>query len=359
MTHLLRLGRLEVETDLLLGAEEVLLPRDWQSMVASTSRSSTATTDSQVVSSRAVPTGRTEQRAAEKPPSAPIPRGFDAALFEAKPAARRVDEPNPIAARATEGPHGAPSGKITESVTGSITGIFTGNLTGNISGNSASSSGTSLAGIIDAIVPPAGASNAERLESLRLAHAAQCPHCTTTKGYTNLVFGEGNPDAELVFVGEAPGESEDLVGRPFVGKAGEKLDEMIRAMGLSRDAVYIANVLKARPPENRTPLAHEMERCGPYLFAQLSIIRPKAIVTLGGPATKLLLQSELGITRLRGVMREVTLGTAAGEPFTVPVMPTFHPAYLLRNYTVEVRKQMWEDLKQVLTALGRTPPSRG
>jgi DNA polymerase len=134
---------------------------------------------------------------------------------------------------------------------------------------------------------------------------------------------------------------------------------MIRAMGLSRDAVYIANVLKARPPENRTPLAHEMERCGPYLFAQLSIIRPKAIVTLGGPATKLLLQSELGITRLRGVMREVTLGTAAGEPFTVPVMPTFHPAYLLRNYTVEVRKQMWEDLKQVLTALGRTPPSRG
>lgn len=214
------------------------------------------------------------------------------------------------------------------------------------------------AAIGDSIVPPAGSSNAERLELLRLAHAASCPHCTVVTGHTNLVFGEGNSEAELVFVGEAPGESEDLAGRPFVGKAGEKLDEMIRAMGLAREDVYIANVLKARPPENRTPLAHEIERCGPYLLAQLSILRPKAIVTLGGPATKLLLQSELGITRLRGVMHEVTLGIASGQPFSVPVMPTFHPAYLLRNYTVEVRKQMWEDLKQVLVVLGRNPPGR-
>jgi uracil-DNA glycosylase family 4 len=191
-----------------------------------------------------------------------------------------------------------------------------------------------------------------------MLHAKECPHCTQATGYANLVFGEGNPDAEVVFVGEAPGETEDATGRPFVGAAGEKLDEMIRAMGLARGDVYIANVLKARPFQNRTPLAHEIERCGPYLLAQLALIRPKVIVTLGGPATKLLLRSELGITRLRGVMHEVTLGGAEGRPFRVPVMPTFHPAYLLRNYTVDVRRQMWEDLKKVLSVLGREPAAR-
>ena len=189
-------------------------------------------------------------------------------------------------------------------------------------------------------------------------HAAGCPHCTTASSHTNLVFGEGSPEAELVFVGEAPGETEDRTGRPFVGAAGDKLNEMIAAMGLRREDVYIANVLKSRPPNNRTPLASEVERCGPYLLAQLAIIRPRAIVTLGGPATKLLLASELGISRLRGIPAVVRLGSADGAPFEVPVMPTFHPAYLLRNYTVETRAQMWSDLKQALAMIGREPPRR-
>lgn len=212
--------------------------------------------------------------------------------------------------------------------------------------------------LVDRVAPPEGGSKAERLAALERLHAAQCPHCTTATSHTCLVFGEGDPDAQLVFVGEAPGESEDRLGRPFVGRAGEKLNEMIAAMGFRREDVYVANVLKSRPPENRTPLAHEVDRCGPYLLAQLSIIRPKVIVTLGGPASKLLLASELGITRLRGVVQQVRLGVASGSPFEVPVMPTFHPAYLLRNYTPETRRQMWDDLKQVLAILGREPPAR-
>jgi len=223
----------------------------------------------------------------------------------------------------------------------------------------AADSGTAApTALIDRIAPSAGGTKAERLSELEHRHAAECPHCTTATAHTRLVFGEGDPDAELVFVGEAPGETEDRLGRPFVGRAGEKLDEMIHAMGLKREDVYIANVLKSRPPDNRTPLAHEVDGCGPYLLAQLSVIRPKVIVCLGGPATKLLLATELGITRMRGAFSKVELGRAEGAPFEVPVMPTFHPAYLLRNYTVETRAQVWEDLKKVLTALGRAIPVR-
>ncbi|MFM1867433.1 MAG: hypothetical protein RL591_841 [Planctomycetota bacterium] len=368
MTHLLRPGRLEVETDLLLGAEEVLLPSSWRR--ESAAERNEAEREAKALNGGGVPQHRSDS-SARMAAQTSANRGFDAALFESKPTVRRPFDDGSIAQQtppSTQSSKGErPSLPTSSTHTSSQTSNhgFTpaspsgsaGNQ-GNLPPRTASSIGERGAIFGDSIVPPAGTSNAERLELLRIAHAASCPHCTTVTGYTNLVFGEGNADAELVFVGEAPGESEDLAGRPFVGKAGEKLDEMIRAMGLAREDVYIANVLKARPPENRTPLAHEMERCGPYLLAQLSILRPKAIVTLGGPATKLILQSELGITRLRGVMHEVTLGVASGHPFTVPVMPTFHPAYLLRNYTVEVRKQMWEDLKQVLSVLGRNPPSR-
>lgn len=177
------------------------------------------------------------------------------------------------------------------------------------------------------------------LDALRERHDRECPHCTTATAHTRTVFGEGNPSASLVFVGEAPGETEDQLGRPFVGKAGQKLDEMIKALGLRREDVYIANVLKSRPPGNRTPLQHEVDACGPYLRAQLEIIQPSVIVTLGGPATKLLLGTELGITRLRGVWASVPIGDRE-----IPVMPTFHPAYLLRNYTQETRRQVWSDL---------------
>lgn len=184
------------------------------------------------------------------------------------------------------------------------------------------------------------------LDNLRVRHDETCPHCTTAEGHTRTVFGEGSPDAELMFIGEAPGAEEDRTGRPFVGRAGQKLNEIIEAMGLKREDVYIANVLKSRPPNNRTPLAHEVEACAPFLTEQIRIIHPRAIVTLGGPATKLLLNTETGITRLRGQWAEYFDGERA-----VPVMPTFHPAYLLRNYTVETRKQVWSDMQAVMKSL--------
>ena len=188
-----------------------------------------------------------------------------------------------------------------------------------------------------------------QLAALRERHDRECPHCTTATAHTQTVFGEGSPDAAVMFVGEAPGEQEDRTGRPFVGRAGQKLEDMIRAMGFAREEVYIANVLKSRPPDNRTPLRHEVEACGPFLVEQVRIIRPQAIVALGGPATKLLLDTEEGITRLRG-----TWATYRAGDLEIPVMPTFHPAYLLRNYTPEVRKQVWSDLTQVLERVGRS-----
>lgn len=190
-----------------------------------------------------------------------------------------------------------------------------------------------------------------QLDRLRDEHAAHCPHCTRATAHTRLVFGEGDPDARLVFVGEAPGETEDELGRPFVGKAGKKLDEMIGAMGLRREDVYIANILKARPPGNRTPLPDEVAACGPTLTRQLAIIRPRAIVTLGSPATKYLLDTETGISRLRGIWSRWAVPEPLGGG-EIPVMPTFHPAYLLRNYTPETRQAVWSDLQQVMTLLG-------
>ncbi|MBL9141381.1 MAG: uracil-DNA glycosylase [Phycisphaerae bacterium] len=190
---------------------------------------------------------------------------------------------------------------------------------------------------------------------MRSHHDAGCPHCTAATSHRQTVFGEGSATAEIVFVGEAPGETEDEVGRPFVGRAGQKLDEMIKAMGLNRQDVYIANALKARPPDNRTPLPHEIAACGPYLIAQLLAIRPRVIVTLGGPATKLVLGESQGITRLRGIWRQWTPPEGGGDA-PVAVMPTYHPAYLLRNYTPKVRGEVWSDLKAVLEFLGRNPP---
>ncbi|MBL9118316.1 MAG: uracil-DNA glycosylase [Phycisphaerae bacterium] len=213
------------------------------------------------------------------------------------------------------------------------------------------------------------ASRMDALARLSERHDRECPHCTASTYHSRTVFGEGNCEAQLMFIGEAPGETEDQLGRPFVGKAGLKLDEMIKAMGFVRSDVYIANVLKSRPPENRTPLQQEVERCGPYLIEQIRIIRPAVIVTLGGPATKLLLATELGITRLRGIWATFTVplnqrdgarspqsieartGDLLDSGLSIPVMPTFHPAYLLRNYTPETRRQVWSDLQAVLGKL--------
>ena len=194
----------------------------------------------------------------------------------------------------------------------------------------------------------------KRLAELRERHELECEHCTNVRGHIQTVFGEGSPDADIFFVGEAPGETEDRIGRPFVGAAGQKLDEMIRAMGLRREDCYIANVLKSRPPENRTPLAEEIERCGPYLVDQILIVNPKVIVTLGGPATKLLLKVDLGISKLRGVWAE-WIPPPSTRRGPIPVMPTHHPAYLLRNYTVETRKEVWSDLRAVTRKITQLP----
>jgi DNA polymerase len=204
---------------------------------------------------------------------------------------------------------------------------------------------------------PHGSAPAARLAEIEARHAATCPHCTTATAHTHLVFGEGAPDARLMFVGEAPGEVEDRLGRPFTGPAGEKLDEMIAAMGLRREDTYIANVLKSRPPGNREPLPDEVAACGPFLVEQILAIRPKAIVTLGGSATKMLLGTDTGITRMRGQWQRWTPpeGAACGP---IPVMPTYHPAFVLRTYTKEVRAQVWSDLRQVMTELGIEPPVR-
>ena len=185
-----------------------------------------------------------------------------------------------------------------------------------------------------------GDSSPEKLADLAVRHAAECSHCTASTTHLNIVFGEGAADASLMFVGEAPGEREDRSGRPFVGPAGEKLDQMIGAMGFSRESVYISNVLKTRPPENRTPRPDEAAACGRWLASQIELIRPTVIVALGGPAAKLLLGTETGITRLRGVWGRYDVGE-----LRIPVMPTFHPAYVLRQYTADVRAAVWNDLQ--------------
>ena len=182
------------------------------------------------------------------------------------------------------------------------------------------------------------------LDQLKEEHDTTCPHCTRATGYTQTVFGTGNPNARLMFIGEAPGAEEDACGIPFVGAAGQKLDQIIRAIGLNREDVYIANVLKSRPPDNRTPLPSETADCGPFLKKQIEIIQPDVIVTLGSPATKYILDTNEGITRLRGTWNSYA---------DIPVMPTYHPAYLLRNYTTEIRTQVWNDMQNVISKLSQ------
>ncbi len=172
------------------------------------------------------------------------------------------------------------------------------------------------------------------------AHLGECTRCPLHAGRTKLVFGDGNANAELMFVGEGPGEQEDLSGLPFVGRAGELLTQMIeRGLQIPRASVYIANAVKCRPPGNRTPLPNEVAACREFLDGQIDAIRPRVIVALGKPATSLLLGREVSITRVRGTWHEYR---------GFPVMPTFHPAFLLRQYTPENRRLVWEDLKAAL-----------
>jgi DNA polymerase len=194
---------------------------------------------------------------------------------------------------------------------------------------------------------------AKALKAMNEKEVSVCTKCGLSKGRNHTVFGEVNPDADLVFVGEGPGADEDRTGRPFVGRAGELLTRMIHAMGLTREDVFICNIVKCRPPGNRAPAPEEVQACWGYLIRQLQIIRPKTIVTLGNPATQNLLQTRMGITRIRGQWQ--TLPDLGEGLAGIPVMPTFHPAYVLRQYTVENRQKVWSDLQSVMNFLGLKP----
>jgi DNA polymerase len=173
----------------------------------------------------------------------------------------------------------------------------------------------------------------------------ECRLCPLCKTRTQTVFGVGSPRARLMFVGEAPGADEDKTGEPFVGRAGQLLTRMIGAMGLTREDVFIANVLKCRPPENRAPLPAEVEKCEPYLIRQIGMIRPEVICALGAVASSTLLRTDTIISKLRGTFHSY---------HDTPLMPTFHPSYLLRNESA--KKDVWNDLQMVMTRLGLAIP---
>jgi len=178
-----------------------------------------------------------------------------------------------------------------------------------------------------------------KLADVRAA-LGDCRRCSLCDTRTNIVFGEGNAHAGLVFVGEAPGADEDSQGRPFVGKAGQLLTRIIVAMGLQRQDVYICNILKCRPPENRNPRPEEIAACEPFLIRQLQAIRPKVICALGTFSAHTLLKTEVPISALRGRFESYQ---------GIPLMPTYHPAYLLRN--PGAKRQVWEDVQQIMKAL--------
>ena len=171
--------------------------------------------------------------------------------------------------------------------------------------------------------------------------AMVCQNCRLAKSRTQVVYGVGNPNADLMFIGEAPGRDEDLQGEPFVGRAGQLLTDIIKAMKLTRDEVYIANVIKCRPPENRNPEQDEIDACRPYIRRQIEIIQPKVIVTLGRVALQSLTEKGYAISAVRGQW----LGYNG-----IKVMPTYHPAYLLR--TPAAKKDVWADMKKVMAELG-------
>lgn len=179
------------------------------------------------------------------------------------------------------------------------------------------------------------------------ADIGDCTRCKLHKGRHKIVFGDGNPKAQLVFVGEGPGADEDMQGLPFVGRAGKLLTQMIEAMGLQRSDVYICNVVKCRPPENRAPEPDEVATCSPYLIRQIDFINPKVIVCLGATAAKTLLETTRGISQFRGEWL-----TWRGHK----LMATYHPAYLLRN--PPAKSEVWKDLQKVMAELGLQAPKR-
>jgi uracil-DNA glycosylase family 4 len=177
------------------------------------------------------------------------------------------------------------------------------------------------------------------LDALR-EEIGDCTRCKLSKGRQNIVFGEGDPEAVLMFIGEAPGREEDIQARPFVGEAGKLLTRLIEKMGLSREKVYIGNIVKCRPPQNRDPEEDEMRTCSPFIDRQIDIIFPRIIISLGRVASQTLMGTKIPITKLRGRFYEYK---------GIPVMPTFHPAYLLRN--PKDKWLVWEDVQKVMERL--------
>jgi len=201
---------------------------------------------------------------------------------------------------------------------------------------SAASSAPAEAPVVELFTSPEAA-----LQAIRTDLGADCSRCKLhTLGRTQVVFGVGNPEADLMFVGEGPGADEDIQGEPFVGRAGQLLTKIIEAIGLKREDVYIANVIKCRPPGNRNPEPDEVEQCAPFLFRQIDTVKPKVVVALGKFAAQCLLQTNDPITRIRG--REFKYRDAI-------LIPTYHPAYLLR--TPSAKREVWEDMKRVRAIL--------
>ena len=190
--------------------------------------------------------------------------------------------------------------------------------------------------------PPGG--GLESLTDIR-DELGDCTRCDLSRKRTHIVFGEGNPQARLVFVGEGPGHDEDVTGRPFVGAAGQLLTRIIQAMGLEREDVYICNIIKCRPPGNRDPQPEEVAACSPFLWRQIRAIAPEVVCALGSVAGRFLLNTQTPISRLRGRFHDMD---------GIPVMPTFHPAYLLRN--PEKKRETWNDIQQIMKKLGLEPP---
>jgi len=195
----------------------------------------------------------------------------------------------------------------------------------------------------DTALPTASQTDRSAHGLLELGHSLEnCTRCRLANGRKTVVFGDGDPHAEIMFVGEGPGHEEDLQGLPFVGPAGQLLTRMIEAMGLTRQSVYICNIVKCRPPQNRDPSPDEIASCEEFIKQQIQLISPRIIITLGNVAAKTLLQTTLGITRLRGNFHAYD---------SIPVMPTFHPSYLLRN--PESKRAAWNDLKMVMNEIDR------
>lgn len=189
------------------------------------------------------------------------------------------------------------------------------------------------------VAPPTPTAQRPTLAQVR-EQLGECTRCRLSEGRTQIVFGDGNPQAALMFIGEGPGETEDQRGLPFVGRAGELLTQMIeKGLEIPRSEVYICNIVKCRPPGNRTPLADEIQTCRSFLDAQIEAVQPRVIIALGKPAASVLLGRDVAITRERGSWHAYR---------GIPVMPTLHPAYILRQYTPENRRLVWSDLKAAL-----------